>query len=152
LGLAMVHGFVKQSHGHVRIYSELGQGTTVKIYLPRSTEADDVPANPAGSDASALPLPRAGPNATLLVVEDNTGVREYAVSVLEDLGHRVVEAADVNGAIEPVESVPHIDLPFTDVGLPGGPSGPDLAEMPKLRLPDVPVLFTTGYPLNAIVD
>ena len=151
LGLAMVHGFVKQSHGHVRIYSELGQGTTVKIYLPRSTEVDDVPANPAGSDASALPLPRAERNETLLVVEDNSGVREYAVSVLEDLGYRVVEAADVDGALEAVESVPHIDLLFTDVVLPGSRSGRDLAELLKQRFPDLPVLFTTGYTRNAIV-
>lgn len=151
LGLAMVHGFVKQSHGHVRIYSELGQGTTVKIYLPRSTEVDDVPANPAGSDSSALPLPRAERNETLLVVEDNSGVREYAVSVLEDLGYRVVAAADVDGALEAVESVPHIDLLFTDVVLPGSRSGRDLAELLKQRFPDLPVLFTTGYTRNAIV-
>lgn len=151
LGLAMVHGFVKQSHGHVRIYSELGQGTTVKMYLPRSSEADHVPANPAGSDASALPLPRAEPNETLLVVEDNTGVREYAVSVLEDLGYRVVEAADVDGALEAVDTLPEIDLLFTDVVLPGSRSGRDLAEMLKQRFPDLPVLFTTGYTRNAIV-
>lgn len=151
LGLAMVHGFVKQSQGHVRIYSELGQGTTVKIYLPRSTEAEDVPANPAGTDVSALPLPRAEPNETLLVVEDNAGVREYAVSVLEDLGYRVVVAADADSALEAVESMPHIDLLFTDVVLPGSGSGRDLAENLKQRFPDLPVLFTTGYTRNAIV-
>lgn len=151
LGLAMVHGFVKQSHGHVRIYSELGQGTTVKIYLPRSTEAGEVHAHPAGSDASALPLPRAERNETLLVVEDNSGVREYAVAVLEDLGYRVVEAADVESALDAVETVPHIDLLFTDVVLPGSRSGRDLAEMLKQRFPKLPVLFTTGYTRNAIV-
>jgi len=151
LGLAMVHGFVKQSHGHVRIYSEVGQGTTVKVYLPRSLEAIDVPANPAGTETAASPLPRARPNETLLVVEDNDGVREYAVSVLEDLGYRVIEAADVESALSAIANGPPIDLLFTDVVLPGKQSGRDLAEILKKRFPGLPVLFTTGYTRNAIV-
>ena len=151
LGLAMVHGFVKQSNGHVRIYSEIGQGTTVKVYLPRSPAAEDVPANPAGIDVPISPLPAAKANETLLVVEDNDGVREYAVSVLECLGYRVIEASDVNGALKELETAPPIDLLFTDVVLPGKRSGRDLAEILKQRLPDLPVLFTTGYTRNAIV-
>lgn len=151
LGLAMVHGFLKQSNGHVRIYSEIGQGTTVKVYLPRSTGNADVPANPAGLGAPVSPLPRAQPNETLLVVEDNNGVREYAVSVLEDLGYRVVEAADVDGALKALENAPLIDLLFTDVVLPGKLSGRDLAQTLEQRFPGLPVLFTTGYTRNAIV-
>lgn len=151
LGLAMVHGFVKQSNGHVRIYSEVGQGTTVKVYLPRSVGAEDVPSNPAGTDAPISPLPRSQPNETLLVVEDNDGVREYAVSMLEDLGYRVIEAADVEGALKALEGGPSIDLLFTDVVLPGKASGRDLAEMLEQRFPGLPVLFTTGYTRNAIV-
>ncbi len=151
LGLAMVHGFVKQSHGHVRIYSEVGVGTTVKVYLPRSMETADMPANPVGTEDPALPVPRAQPNETLLVVEDNTGVREYAVSVLEDLGYRVIEAADVEGALKAIDGAPPIDLLFTDVVLPGKESGRDLANILKQRFPGLPVLFTTGYTRNAIV-
>lgn len=151
LGLAMVHGFVKQSNGHVRIYSEVGLGTTVKVYLPRSTAVEEVPSNPAGVDAPVSPLPAAQSSETLLVVEDNTGVREYAVSVLESLGYRVIEAADVEGALKALETAPPIDLLFTDVVLPGKHSGRDLAEMLKQRLPGLPVLFTTGYTRNAIV-
>jgi signal transduction histidine kinase/CheY-like chemotaxis protein len=151
LGLAMVHGFVKQSHGHVRIYSEVGVGTTVKVYLPRSMETADMPANPVGTEDPALPVPRAQPNETLLLVEDNTGVREYAVSVLEDLGYRVIEAADVEGALKAIEHAPPIDLLFTDVVLPGKESGRDLANILKQRFPGLPVLFTTGYTRNAIV-
>jgi signal transduction histidine kinase/CheY-like chemotaxis protein len=151
LGLAMVHGFVKQSHGHVRIYSEVGVGTTVKVYLPRSTETADMPANPVGTEGPALPVPRAQRDETVLVVEDNANVREYAVSVLEDLGYRVIEAADVDGALKAIEDAPPIDLLFTDVVLPGKESGRDLANILKQRFPGLPVLFTTGYTRNAIV-
>ena len=151
LGLAMVHGFVKQSQGHVRIYSEVGQGTTVKVYLPRSTETAAVPANPPGVDTPITTPPRAAANETLLVVEDNADVRDYAVSVLEDLGYRVIEAADAEGALSALESTPPIDLLFTDVVLPGSASGRDLAEKLKERYPGLPVLFTTGYTRNAIV-
>ncbi|MCL4768537.1 MAG: CHASE3 domain-containing protein [Hyphomicrobiaceae bacterium] len=151
LGLAMVHGFVKQSHGHVRIYSEDGQGTTVKVYLPRSMAVENVPANPAGVDPAEESLSRARPNETLLVVEDNAGVREYAVSVLEDLGYRIIEAADAREAMEALETAPPISLLFTDVVLPGQLSGRDLAVKVQERYPGLPVLFTTGYTRNAIV-
>ncbi len=151
LGLAMVHGFVKQSNGHVRIYSEVGEGTTVKIYLPRSTADEQVQAHPTGVDTSLEPLPRARANETLLVVEDNAGVREYAVSILEDLGYAVIEAADVAEALHKMSDAPLVDLLFTDVVLPGGASGRDLAQKLTLMYPALPVLFTTGYTRNAIV-
>jgi CheY-like chemotaxis protein len=151
LGLAMVHGFVKQSHGHVRIYSELGRGTTVKIYLPRQEKGEQVHAAPAGAAQSVSPLAQAKPNETILLVEDNAGVREYAVAVLEDLGYRVVEAGDAARALELIESTPAINLLFTDVVLPGGMTGRELATRITQTRPDLPVLFTTGYTRNAIV-
>ena len=151
LGLAMVHGFVKQSGGHLRVYSEEGQGTTVKIYLPRNTDAETMHSHPPAGETDLEPLPRARPNETLLVVEDNEGVREYAVSILEDLGYSVIEASDVKNALEKVETAPQISLLFTDVVLPGGASGRDLMRHMVKRYPGLPVLFTTGYTRNAIV-
>jgi signal transduction histidine kinase/ActR/RegA family two-component response regulator len=151
LGLAMVHGFVKQSGGHVRIYSEVGHGTTVKIYLPRLTAAEQVAASPAGETIVTTATPRAASNETILVVEDNDEVRAYAKSALEELGFKVIEAGTAEDALRSVENGTHIDLLFTDVVLPGGLSGRQLSdEMGKL-LPLLPVLFTTGYTRNAIV-
>ncbi|MDQ8697493.1 ATP-binding protein [Hyphomicrobium sp. LHD-15] len=151
LGLSMVHGFVKQSGGHVRIYSEVGHGTTVKLYLPRFDATRLVASHPAGSPDAALPLVRAECDQTVLVVEDNDGVRAYAHSILTDLGYTVREATNADDALAIVESDAHIDLLFTDVILPGGKSGRQLSEaVAKLR-PDLPVLFTTGYTPNAIV-
>ncbi len=150
LGLAMVHGFVKQSGGHLRIYSEEGHGTTVKLYLPRMTQADEMSAAPAAKEDVA-PAPRAGPRETVLLVEDNAGVRDYAKVVLQSLGYSVIEAADAAEALALVASQPPIDLLFTDVVLPGGVTGRDLAEEIVKRYPGLPVLFTTGYTRNAIV-
>ena len=151
LGLAMVHGFVKQSDGHVRIYSEDGQGTTVKIYLPRMTEAEETRAVPAGKEESDLaPIPRAKPNEVVLLVEDNEGVRRYAKDVLEEIGYWVLEASSAEEAMRAVAKKPRIDLLFTDVVLPGA-SGRELADRIKQLYPHVPVLYTTGYTRNAIV-
>ena len=151
LGLAMVHGYVKQSGGHVRIYSEEGQGTTVKIYLPRLAGAEEVRAVPAGKPADTSPVPGARPRETILLVEDNDGVREYAKSALEDLGYRVLEAADAEDALRLIKKRPNITLLFTDVVLPGLTSGRELADAVRRKYPGLPVLYTTGYTRNAIV-
>jgi signal transduction histidine kinase/FixJ family two-component response regulator len=151
LGLAMVHGFVKQSDGHIRIYSEEGQGTTVKIYLPRSTQSEKLGATPAGKPLRATPTPGAREHETILVVEDNDGVRDYAKEVLETLGYRVLEAADANEALRLLTDAKRIDLLFTDVVLPGAINGRVLAEHARDKRSDLPVLYTTGYTRNAIV-
>jgi signal transduction histidine kinase len=151
LGLAMVHGFVKQSGGHMRIYSEEGQGTTVKIYLPRLTNIEEVSATPAGKPAEVTPVPRARKGETILVVEDNEGVREYAKEVLDDLGYRVFEAGDAAQALGVLNKKPRVDLLFTDVVLPGPGNGRVLATKAREKYPGLPVLYTTGYTRNAIV-
>jgi PAS domain S-box-containing protein len=152
LGLAMVHGFVKQSGGHVRIYSELGHGTAVKLYLPRHVPVEQVPSAPAPTVASADAPLRSRSGELILLVEDNDGVREYATSVLEDLGYRVLDARDAVSALSLLEtSIDSVDLLFTDVVLPGGVSGRALADAALKRRPALPVLFTTGYTENAIV-
>ena len=151
LGLAMVHGFVKQSGGHMRIYSEEGHGTTVKIYLPRLTNAEEVSAAPAGKSVDIAPVPRARTDETILLVEDNEGVRDYAKDVLEELGYAVLEAGDANQALEVLARARRVDLLFTDVVLPGGASGRELANQARSAHPTLPVLYTTGYTRNAIV-
>jgi signal transduction histidine kinase len=151
LGLAMVHGFVKQSGGHMRIYSEEGQGTTVKIYLPRLTNAEEIAAAPVGKVADVSPIPRARKGETILVVEDNEGVRDYAKEVLEELGYRVVEAGDAAQALTLLNKMPRVNLLFTDVVLPGPDNGRALATKAREKYPNLPVLYTTGYTRNAIV-
>jgi signal transduction histidine kinase len=151
LGLAMVHGFVKQSGGHIRIYSEQGHGTTVKIYLPRATGDEKVAAVPAGKPARATPTAGARKDETVLVVEDNDGVREYAVEVLEQLGYRVLAASDAKEALRLLSDGKHVDLLFTDIVLPGAITGRVLADQAKDIRPDLRVLDTTGYTRNAIV-
>ena len=144
LGLSMVYGFVKQSGGHVKIYSELGQGTTIKLYLPRAHQAED-----ALADEAAAPV--RGGTETVLVVEDDDEVRETAVNLLTDLGYRVLKAREALGALSVVESGVPIDLLFTDVVMPGPLRSPELARKAKERLPGLAVLFTSGYTENAIV-
>jgi signal transduction histidine kinase len=150
LGLAMVHGFVKQSGGHVRIYSEEGHGTTVKIYLPRFVGSEEVSAAPAGKEDSGSTIPRAKPNETVLLVEDNEGVREYARDILLELGYGVIDAPNVRDALRLIAKKPRVSLLFTDVVL-GDQNGRALAERVREIYPDLPVLFTTGYTRNAIV-
>jgi PAS domain S-box-containing protein len=147
LGLSQVYGFVRQSNGHVRIYSELGEGTTIKIYLPRLIGSDEEPAElPAKSPAMVR-----GDSETILVVEDEPDLRAYAIEALCDLGYRVLEAADGREALEIVRKHPEIELLFTDVVLRGGMNGRVIAdEVARIR-PGLPVLFTTGYTSNAIV-
>jgi CheY-like chemotaxis protein len=150
LGLAMVHGFVKQSGGHVRIYSEVGQGTTVKLYLPRLLQDEAAASVPTPRPAPVGPSPRAAARETILLVEDNEGVRDFARSALEELGYTVLEAAEAETAIGILAEEPRIDLLFTDVVLPGM-SGRELANRALSLRPDLPVLFTTGYTRNAII-
>jgi len=151
LGLSMVHGFVVQSKGHMRIYSELGHGTTVKIYLPRHVEQAQVLAAPKGENIALQPVPRAIDGETVLLVEDDDSVREYAVEALEDLGYRVLAAKTSSEAIRMAESNSQIDVLFTDVVLGGSLNGKQLADQIVSLRPPIPVLFTTGYTRNAIV-
>jgi putative addiction module CopG family antidote len=144
LGLSMVYGFVKQSHGHVKIYSEPGEGTTVKLYLPRSMAAEDIA---VATDTG----PIAGGTETVLVVEDDEGVRATVVEMLAELGYRVLKAVDAASALSVIESGVPIDLLFTDVVMPGTLKSPELARMAKERLPEIAVLFTSGYTENSIV-
>jgi CheY-like chemotaxis protein len=145
LGLSMVYGFVKQSGGHVKIYSEPGQGTTVKIYLPRTLAAEDALA-PVAELA-----PPVGGTETILVAEDDEAVRTTVVEMLTDLGYRVLKAADAASALAVVESGVPIDVLFTDVVMPGLLRSPELARMARERLPNLAVLFTSGYTENSIV-
>ena len=151
LGLAMVHGFVKQSGGHIRIYSEVDQGTTVKIYLPRMTGEGAGAAVPAGAEPALLPLSGARAKEAVLLVEDNDGVREYATSVLSELGYTILAARDGDEALAILERSPRIDILFTDVVLPGSVNGRELANRVLAKLPGLPVLYTTGYTRNAII-
>jgi PAS domain S-box-containing protein len=144
LGLSMVYGLVKQSNGHIKIYSEVGHGTTVKIYLPRSHEREDVL-----NDLRTVPVQ--GGTETVLVVEDDDEVRETTVALLTDLGYRTLRARDAASALTIIESGAEIDLVFTDVVMPGPVRSPELARKAKERLPGVAVLFTSGYTENAIV-
>jgi signal transduction histidine kinase len=150
LGLSMIHGFLKQSGGHVRVYSELGHGTTVKLYFPRLLESKLVVSVPAGPFLTVVEPPRAKPGETILLVEDDPGVREFSIGVLEDLGYNVIAAVDGTEAFDFYKKAKRVDLLFTDVVLGGEWNGRQLAdEILKLE-PSLPVLFTTGYTSNAI--
>ena len=144
LGLSMVYGFVKQSGGHVKIYSEVGEGTTIKLYLPRAHEAEDVEVI---VDSGVIE----GGTETVLVVEDDDEVRATVVEMLGDLGYRVLKAVDAQSALNVIESGIPIDMLFTDVVMPGKLKSPELARKAKERLPDLAVLFTSGYTENSIV-
>jgi PAS domain S-box-containing protein len=144
LGLSMIYGFVKQSGGHIRIYSEVGQGTTVKLYLPRH----DAVIEAAPPDAHAAPHASAGE--CVLIVEDDPAVRMLILEVLDELGYQALEAGDAQAAIAQIEREPCIDLLITDVGLPGM-NGRQLAEIARQRRPDLPVLFVTGYAEGATI-
>lgn len=145
LGLSMVYGFAKQSGGHVTVYSEEGQGTTVKLYFPRHRGEQVASAAPALASA-----PGSSEGETVLVVEDNDDVRAYSVMILSELGYQVIEAAEADAAIAVLESDARLDLLFTDVVLPGK-SGRTIADAAAKARPGLKVLFTTGYSRNAIV-
>ena len=145
LGLSMVFGFVKQSGGHIAIYSEVGQGTTVRIYLPR-TQATE-----ATERRQSEPVLVTGENEVVLVVEDDDEVRSTVMALLGTLGYRAVEAKNADAALAIVNCGIAIDLLFTDVVMPGKLKSTELARMAQKRLPRLAVLFTSGYTQNAIV-
>jgi CheY-like chemotaxis protein len=146
LGLSQVYGFVKQSGGHLKIYSEPGQGTTIKIYLPRHDSAveDDIESPPQIA-------PEGSPTETILIVEDDADVRQQSVEALSELGYRVLQAADGPAARRVLGRETHVDLLFTDVVLPAGMTGAQVAAEAREIQPGIKVLFTTGYARNAIV-
>ena len=148
LGLSMIYGFVKQSGGAVRIYSELGQGTVVCLYLPRFLgEADQAEAMPEPTR-----LQRARQGETVLVVDDEPTVRMLVTEVLEDLGYTAIEASDGATGLNVLQSTARIDLLVTDVGLPGGMNGRQVADAARVSKPNLKVLFITGYAENAVVS
>jgi signal transduction histidine kinase len=145
LGLSMVYGFVKQSRGHVTLYSELGHGTSVKLYFPRYH------GEPRALSSEQVAEPQAASREeAVLVVEDNDEVRAYSVDILKELGYRVFEAGNADAALRLLETAERVDLLFTDVILPGD-NGRILADRALQLRPDLLVLFTTGYSRNAIV-
>ena len=141
LGLSMIYGFVQQSGGYVLLSSEEGRGTTVSIYLPRhfgtviGREGTNNAAKPTHAEAGAV----------VLLVEDELALRMVIVEVLSDLGYTVLEAGNSQSGLQIVESGARIDLLLTDVGLPGGMNGRQLADAARKRRPDLKVLFLTGY-------
>ena len=142
LGLSMVYGFAKQSGGHVAIYSEPGHGTTLRIYLPRAVPAA---AEPASESRVAEADLRRGRGELVLVVEDEPRVRRIAMARLQELGYRVLEAADGPSALSVLRSTPEVDLLFTDMIMPGGMTGAELARHARELKPSLKVLFTSGY-------
>ena len=143
LGLSMVYGFVKQSGGHIKIYSEEGHGTTIKLYLP--------PGEGLTEAATSIAPQTEGGAETIFVVEDDDLVRNFVTAQLQSLGYKTVAAADGKAALEMIEAGQAFDLLFTDVVIPGGMSGRELAEEVARRRPGVKVLYTSGYTDNAIV-
>ena len=147
LGLSMIYGFVRQSNGQIRVYSELGNGTTMCLYLPRhhgeASNAETIEEGVAGFEA--------GYGETVLVVDDEPAVRLLMVDVLQDAGYRVIEATDGPGGLKILQSDARVDLLLTDVGLPGGMNGRQVADAARLVRPNLKVLFITGYAENAVV-
>jgi CheY-like chemotaxis protein len=146
LGLSQVYGFVKQSGGHIKVYSEVGQGTTIKIYLPRhvgegeQSDACESAGDPATSEQQEL----------VLVVDDEDIVRQFSVDAFTDLGYRVLEANSAEAALALLRHRPDIDLLFTDIVMPQT-NGRKLADAARALRPDLPVIYTTGYTRNAVV-
>lgn len=145
LGLSMIHGFVRQSGGQVRIYSEPGKGTTMCLYFPRFT--GELGAGDEGEQEFA----DQGHGETVLVIDDEAIVRQLAVEILEDAGYAVMEAADGPAGLKIIQSAARIDLLVTDVGLPGGLNGRQVADAARITRPDLKILFITGYAENAAV-
>jgi PAS domain S-box-containing protein len=146
LGLSMVYGFVKQSNGHVSIYSEPGLGTTVRIYLPHSAHS----AAPDKAVEREDPVPKG--HETVLVAEDDPFVRSSVILRVQALGYRVVAAVNGNDALQKLRSNPDIDLLFTDIVMPGGMSGWELADLARQARPGLPILFSSGYALEALIE
>jgi CheY-like chemotaxis protein len=146
LGLSMVYGFARQSGGQARIYSKPGDGTKVCLYLPRYVGAETVPESPAGAGES----PR-GDGETVLVVDDEPSVRLLIVEVLEDLGYCVLQAENGAAGLKILQSARRIDLLVTDVGLPGGMNGRQLADAALVTRANLKILFITGYAEKAVI-
>ena len=151
LGLSMVYGFVKQSGGHVQVYTEPGEGTSFKLYFPRLPDDTTVPAWEAPTDSLVTPAQAASQRERILLVEDDEDVRRYVAEALRDLGYRVETAPQASTALTLLETDTPFDLLFTDVVLPGGMNGRQLAERARELRPHLRVLFATGYTRNAII-
>ncbi len=150
-GLSMVYGFIKQSGGHIKIYSEPGEGTAIKLYLPRLTDDATIepwtppePSTPAAQGAESL-------KETILLVEDDEEVNRFATEVLREEGYDVISTHEGSSALRLLDANPHIKMLFTDVVLPGGMNGRQIADEARRRRPDLKVLFATGYTRNAII-
>jgi CheY-like chemotaxis protein len=148
LGLSMVYGFMKQSGGHVKIYSEVGHGTVVRLYFPRTGTAATASAAPEAPAAPAT----AAHGELILVVEDNADVRRTAVAQLRDLGYRTLEAASGKEALVQLNGAHDIALIFTDIVMPGGMTGWELGMAVKALRPDLPVLYTSGFSESSVQD
>ncbi|MDT3687257.1 MAG: ATP-binding protein [Pseudorhodoplanes sp.] len=150
LGLSMVYGFIKQSGGHIKIYSEIDEGTTIKLYLPRLMDETNVepwlPPEAEQTDAPADDL-----RETILLVEDDEEVNRFATEVLREEGYNVISTHEGSSALRLFDANPHIKMLFTDVVLPGGMNGRQIADEARRRRPDLKVLFATGYTRNAII-
>jgi CheY-like chemotaxis protein len=140
LGLSMVYGFVKQSKGHIKIYSEVGHGTTVKIYLPRAEPAEQ---RETATGPQPVSVPRG--SETILVVDDNRGMRAVTVNQLSDLGYITLEAENAAGALDMLDRHAEVALLFSDVIMPGGMNGYELAVEARRRRPGLRVMLTSGY-------
>ena len=151
MGLSQVFGFAKQSGGHLKIYSEIAQGTTIKIYFPRSfaTKAD-IQAATRDQFIETQEMRRGNPSQIILVVEDENSVRALTSMTLRELGYTVVHAEDAVSALQQLDVHPEIELLFTDIVMPGM-NGRKLADEAVLRRPKLKVLFTTGFTSNAVV-
>jgi CheY-like chemotaxis protein len=149
LGLSMIYGFAKQSGGQVRIYSEVGTGTSVSIYLPRHDRQEEV----ASAPAEASLAPRADQGDTVLVVDDEPALRMIIVEVMQGLGYATLEAGDGAEALRILQAPrQRIDLLVSDVGLPGGMNGRQVADAARTARPGLKVLFITGYAENAVLS
>jgi signal transduction histidine kinase/CheY-like chemotaxis protein/PAS domain-containing protein len=147
LGLSMIYGFIRQSGGQARIHSEPGTGCVVTLFLPRHAgEVRDAPTVPQGAP------PRAQTGETVLIVDDEPTVRIMVTEVLEDLGYQAIEAADGRGGLQILNSAVKIDLLITDVGLPGGMNGRQMADAARVRRPTLNVLFITGYAESSVFE
>jgi CheY-like chemotaxis protein len=147
LGLSMIYGFARQSGGQICIYSEVGKGTTMCLYLPRHDE------DPNFDDGAKLPKPSEsfGDGEVVLVVDDEPSIRMLIADVLADTGYSVIEASDGPAGLRALQSGARIDLLITDVGLPGGMNGRQVADAARKLRPELRVLFITGYAENALV-
>jgi len=148
LGLSMAYGFIKQSRGHISVYSELGKGTTFKLYLPSAGNSEaDLPVTSASEELSKV-----ASSEVVLVVDDNSEVRSTAVKLLKEFGYQVLEASNGRIALEMLDAAPRVDLLFTDLIMPGGMDGKELANQAQSERPNLKVLFTSGFPGAALTN